>query len=175
MTQERSYVNHQKEMNRLLTQLYCLDNAVNICFVCADNNVLSPFAQHYLDVLCKEVGIDWAVSSSGINASPRKDIACLNAAKKLGIDLSQHNTENLSESSLKNDYNIFFTFNEEIKQIVDNNRVQTFDLSHFIPKGLGSYHEIRTPNSDKQQPFDKCYLLIAEALKHIFEQYRALQ
>ena len=166
----------QTQIQRLLAQLYCLDDNDNIAFLCDDNILLGPFAESYLSALCSEVGLEWHISSAGLNKpDDGKQVAlAIEAASKLGIDLSSHGKQQYRSISPSCGKTLLFTFGNENHTDIEIAPASTFNLCHFIPKGLGSYQTIDSSTDDDIEHIKHCYLLIAEALKNIFEHYRVL-
>ncbi|TDF37290.1 hypothetical protein EYS14_14135 [Alteromonadaceae bacterium M269] len=166
----------QTQIQRLLAQLYCLDDNDNIIFLCDNNILLSPFAESYLKVLCREVGIKWNIFSTSLNnsESESENTLAIEEASKLGIDLSSHGKQQDSSISPSCGKTLLFTFDNENHTDIEITPATTFNLCHFIPRGLGSYQTIDSSTDDDIEDIKHCYLLIAEALKNIFEHYRVL-
>lgn len=178
MKRHKSVPTNSSEMNRLMTQLYCLERCVTIQFICRDNLIRSPFAENYLKTLCSEVNLPWSIMSFGfIDDNKQTNLTNSNkAASQVGVDLSHHKTNLITQSKIDTSEVIVFIFDEESHRLLNRcySQDSLFNLSHFIPKGLGEQREIIEPSEKDILALKHCYLLIAEALKNIFENYRML-
>jgi len=166
-------INRHLEMRRLMSCLYGSEQ-VTIKFICYGNIMRSPLAAQSLKLLCKQVGLTWNIDSFGFhqNQARTSPIECIQEAKKLGIDLQSHRSKWLSQADIDIERDILFIFDAKNKNILDSyyNTRHVFNLAHFIPSGLGAHLEIHDPYGQGNEVTKKCYLLIVEAVKNIFEE-----
>ena len=93
-----------------------IKNANNILFVCMGNICRSPFAQYYAQtILPKTVKIlSCGYDTYDDRSSPHEAIA---AAKKFGIDLTNHRSKVINKNLIENAQAIF-VFDEKTRHIV---------------------------------------------------------
>jgi protein-tyrosine-phosphatase/predicted ATP-grasp superfamily ATP-dependent carboligase len=166
------------QMDKLMALLYSLGDHITIHFVCYGNIMRSPMAEHYLQILCAEVGLNWHISSSGFHQAEHRDSpqVCQKVARTMGVNLLEHRSTWLKQRHIAKKTHIIFVFDRHntigFKEAYQGQHV--FNLAHFIPPGLGVHQAIDDPYGKGEPAVQRCYLLIAEAVKNIFEQYRVL-
>lgn len=176
---DRSFSHRALVQRQKLKQLYVLicRNIIspNVKFVCYGNIMRSPFAAKYLEALCSEVDFNWNIDSYGFhqNEHRKSPQECIDVSQTLGIDLENHRSKWLKQSDIL-PTDIIFIFDElnedKITRYYDAPNV--FNLTDFIPVGMGNYNQIDDPYGHGQQGVEQCYQLIAEAIKNIFEYMR---
>lgn len=162
------------EMQRLLRHLH-VNPSVNIKFVCYGNIMRSPLAKEALALLCKQVDLPWSIDSFGFHQIEERSspIECLEQASNIGIDLNIHRSKCLRQKHIDEETDLVIVFDSKnIGKLRSYYKLENiYNLADFIPLGLGRYDEISDPYGQGSEATAKCYLLIVEALKNIFEQY----
>ncbi|MDC8830345.1 arsenate reductase/protein-tyrosine-phosphatase family protein [Alteromonas gilva] len=165
-------------MNALLRALYTLEGQGRLVFVCYGNIMRSPLAAEFSAIFLRNTQLHFTVDSFGFHQhedrqSPQE---CIAAARFLGIDLTTHRSKRLLQSHLT-DNDIVFIFDQKNQHNIDKyyDVKYVFNLADFVPAGLGQFNEITDPYGSGQEAVNRCYLLIIEALKNVFERYLVLK
>ncbi|NVK54888.1 MAG: ATP-grasp domain-containing protein [Alteromonadaceae bacterium] len=162
----------------LLRALYALEGEGRLVFVCYGNIMRSPLAAQFSSIFLLNTGLDFTVDSFGFHQHENRQSPpeCIAAARFLGIELTEHRSKRLLQSHLT-DKDIVFIFDQKNQFTIDKyyKIKYVFNLADFIPAGYGNYDEISDPYGNGQDAVHRCYLLIIEALKNIFENYLVLK
>ena len=138
----------------------------------------SPLAAEFANIFIQNTKLNFSVDSFGFhtNESRPSPGGCQQVAASLGIDLSEHKSKRLLQSHLKDD-DIVFIFDEHNEEKLNRfyEVENVFNLADFIPPGLGKYRAIDDPYGHGDEAVRRCYVLIIEALKTIFESYLSLK
>ncbi len=94
-----------------------LKKAKTVLFVCKGNICRSPFAQYYTNILCSNSSI----KAMSCGYYPENGRACppqaIDAAKKIGVDLTSHRSSVVSEDIIRQ-AEVIFTFDEENRKVL---------------------------------------------------------
>lgn len=76
---------------------------MNILFVCTGNTCRSPMAAYIMDKIAVENDLDVLIESAGIFAEPEQKASenAVLAMRDMGIDISEHRTQPVTEELLK--------------------------------------------------------------------------
>ena len=118
---------------------------MEIIFVCTGNTCRSPMAEGLMKKLLCDRGIDGIeVSSAGLAAYPGDEVSekSVNAAKKYGVDISDHRSRRVNEYMLSNGVFVCMTAShaEVLKPYLTENRL--FILGSGIADPYGGTQEI---------------------------------
>lgn len=93
---------------------------MNILFVCTGNTCRSPMAAYIMDKIAVENDLDVLIESAGVFAEEGQKASenAIKALSDMGIDLSDHRTQPLSEELLKKS-DIVLTMTEGQKKLVE--------------------------------------------------------
>ncbi len=172
-------IKHNPEkLREILRLMYLLEGKGRIIFVCYGNIMRSPLAAEFANIFIQNTKLNFSVDSFGFhtNESRPSPGGCQQVAASLGIDLSEHKSKRLLQSHLKDD-DIVFIFDEHNEEKLNRfyEVENVFNLADFIPPGLGKYRAIDDPYGHGDEAVRRCYVLIIEALKTIFESYLSLK
>lgn len=172
-------VKHNPEkLRELLRLMYVTEGKGSILFVCYGNIMRSPLAAEFSKIFMQNTNLKFNVDSFGfhLNENRQSPDACKSVAASLGIDLSCHRSKRLLQSHIS-DNDIVFIFDEHNQAKIDKfyDVRNVFNLADFIPVGMGKYRAIADPYGHGDEAVRRCYTLIIEALKAIFESYLSLK
>ncbi|GMM68918.1 hypothetical protein MTsDn1_22130 [Alteromonas sp. MTD1] len=171
--------NHDPEVLRRLHRLmYVTEGKGKIIFVCYGNIMRSPLAAEFSKIFVQNTELNFTVESFGfhLNENRTSPKICQSVAASLGIDLAAHRSRRLLQKHIS-DKDIIFIFDHHNQETLDKfyDAENVFNLAEFIPLGMGKYRAIDDPYGHGEEAVHKCYSLIIEALKAIFESYLRLK
>jgi len=143
-----------------------IKNANNILFVCMGNICRSPFAQHYAQtILPKTVKIlSCGYDTYDDRSSPHEAIA---AAKKFGIDLTNHRSKVINKNLIENAQAIF-VFDEKTRHIVLSRFPFSKKKVHRLGLLVGKKQPIiADPYGGNLKTFIETYQDIIKALNYV--------
>jgi protein-tyrosine-phosphatase len=158
--------------------MYVTEGKGKIIFVCYGNIMRSPLAAEFSKIFVQNTELNFTVESFGfhLNENRTSPKICQSVAASLGIDLSVHRSRRLLQKHIS-DKDIIFIFDHHNQEKLDKfyDVENVFNLAEFIPLGMGKYRAIDDPYGHGEEAVHKCYSLIIEALKAIFESYLSLK
>lgn len=141
---------------------------MNILFVCTGNTCRSPMAAYIMDKIAVENDLDVLIESAGIFAEPEQKASenAVLAMRDMGIDISEHRTQPVTEELLKR-ADIILTMTEGQKMMIAQ---YAKDKVYTLLEYSGSKGDISDPYGGDLEEYKETAQEIYDALVDVAEK-----
>lgn len=146
---------------------------MNILFVCTGNTCRSAMAAAIMDKIAVENDLDVFIESAGIFAAEGESASeeAIKAVAKLGIDLTSHRTQPVTEDLIKQ-CDLILTMTEAHKQILaPMAQGKVFRLLEYS----GSEGDIQDPYGGDEEEYEEAMKEIYDAIVDVAEKISDIQ
>lgn len=146
---------------------------MNILFVCTGNTCRSAMAAAIMDKIAVENDLDVFIESAGIFAAEGETASeeAIKAVAKLGIDLTSHRTQPVTEDLIKQ-CDLILTMTEAHKQILaPMAQGKVFTLLEYS----GSEGDIQDPYGGDEEEYEEAMKEIYDAIVDVAEKISDIQ
>ena len=147
---------------------------MKLLFVCTGNTCRSPMALALAEKICAALGLDgYELASAGVMAvdGASASTGALDAAAQIGLDLSGHISQLLTQE-LVDDSALIFTMTMSHKQAVCSKFPNHSDKVHLLSEYAGECGDIPDPFGQSLDVYVKCRDSLEVYIKRIMEILR---
>lgn len=120
----------------------------SVLFVCSANQCRSPMAEAFFKDMVSGIDPDthWQIESAGCWARPGNPAtySAIEVLNLRGIDLSEHNSQPVTETLLEN-FNLILCMESEHKRYIQRNFSSAYEKTYLLTEMIGKSKEIWDP------------------------------